>query len=302
MADANINITAATLAAQLRECSCCDPDSCTTAPIIGEDPPRAWITLLTNAEYAPGVKALHNSLVLADSAYPLIVMVTPGVPESTLKELHGMAEASSSDGEVSLIVRPVAVLALPDGPGDRVAAYASPHFAETWSKLRAWELDEYERLAYLDADMCIVRNIDSLLEGEPLGDEESRARAACRIRAVPECLCVVPRLGLPCPYAEGEAPAGPSPPAARDEAAADADQQPGPQARRAYFNSGLLVLTPSRRVFAHMEAALREANLSSLPFPDQDFLNAFFVGAWDPLPWIFNATKGLYASEIAVYL
>ena len=27
----------------------------------------------------------------------------------------------------------------------------------------------------------------------------------------------------------------------------------------------------------------------------QDFLNAFFRYAWSPLPWLYNATKGMYA-------
>ena len=49
------------------------------------------MTLLTNRAYASGVKALHNSLLACDSDYPLVVMVTSGVPaevQASLSE-HG---------------------------------------------------------------------------------------------------------------------------------------------------------------------------------------------------------------------
>ena len=62
-----------------------------------------------------------------------------------------------------------------------------------------------------------------------------------------------------------------------------------------YFNSGLVVLRPCRVVFAHMMEALSVTDVSTLTFPDQDFLNAYFRGQWRALPWTFNATKGLYA-------
>ena len=42
-------------------------------------------------------------------------------------------------------------------------------------------------------------------------------------------------------------------------------------------------------------AALAACDLSTCAFGDQDFLNLYFRGAWDALPWTFNATKTLYA-------
>ena len=46
-----------------------------------------------------------------------------------------------------------------------------------------------------------------------------------------------------------------------------------------------------------MQAALLALDLAACPFAEQDFLNAFWAGAWEPLPWVYNATKGLYASH-----
>ena len=44
-----------------------------------------------------------------------------------------------------------------------------------------------------------------------------------------------------------------------------------------------------------MLKALEAFDLSACPFADQDFLNGYFSGAWRALPWVYNATKGLYA-------
>ena len=57
------------------------------------------------------------------------------------------------------------------------------------------------------------------------------------------------------------------------------------------------MLRPSRAVFAHMLAALAASDLARFAFPDQDFLNAYFRGAWEPLPYAYNATKGMYAAH-----
>ena len=62
-----------------------------------------------------------------------------------------------------------------------------------------------------------------------------------------------------------------------------------------YFNAGLLVIQPCLRLYAHMQAALMTLDLWNCPFAEQDFLNTYWRGAWDALPWTYNATKGLYA-------
>ena len=233
---------------------------------------RAWLTLLTNASYANGVKALHNSLEMADSDYPLVVLVTPGVPGKVRDELaaHGCS------------LLPVEAMALPAGPGNRIAAYAMEHFAECWTKLRLWELEQFERVVYLDADMIVLKNMDELFEdteAEVGGGGPSQVPRVCRVKAVHECFCAVRRGDAACahfhPTLLSEPPAG------------------------SYFNAGLLVLDPSRAVFEHMAGALASVNLSACPFGDQDFLNGYFCGAWTPLPWTYNATKTLYACHRA---
>ena len=284
--DATPTLTAAGLAAHAAEaarCSCAWhysrairglPDRSELGSLRKPARRRAYVTLLTNAAYAPGVRALYNSLSEHESEYPLVVMATPAVPASVIADLRSRG----------CEVRPVPLLPVPTGNGG-AARYAAPHFAECWSKLRVWELDEeFELIALVDADMVVVRSIDALLEEGALASSAAAAAAAdeedvagaCRIAAVHECFCVVARGETPCAYLGG----GSAPPA--------------PHAG-SYFNSGLVVLRPSRCVYAHMMRALAATDVGTLLFPDQDFLNRFFGGRWSALPWVYNATKGLYA-------
>lgn len=61
-----------------------------------------------------------------------------------------------------------------------------------------------------------------------------------------------------------------------------------------YFNSGLIVLKPSRSKFQEIISHLyRIPDLTSYRFPDQDFLNEIFEHRWIHLPYIYNALKTL---------
>lgn len=219
---------------------------------------QAWVTLLTDASYFAGVKALYQSLVESDTEYPLIVMVTASVPGDVLSRLTDLGP------ELSL--RRVEPLPMPAGTGG-APQYACAHFADCWAKLRMWEWeDEFDLLCYLDADMLVLKCMDELLlDGGDGGD----------CRAVQECFCPVSERRSLCAYL----------------------QPPGSPPPWPYFNAGLLVLRPCRALLAHMMRSLAACDLSEFPFAEQDFLNRYFCGQWDALPWTYNASKALYASH-----
>ena len=254
---------------QMRSISGADASSQPAEAPPYSTPRAAWVTVLTNNAYSLGVVALANSLSEVETDFPLVVLVTDSVPASAREQ----CSAAGCD------VRDIERLSLPDGVGGG-PVYACAHFAECWHKLRVWELDDFEQVALLDADMVVLKNMDELLT-RPLN-------AGCCVRAVHECFCNVSRGGEPCPYI-GQT-------GTLNMAAGGAVKLPasGPAA---YFNSGLVVLRPSRAVFAHMQAALAASDLSRFAFPDQDFLNEYFSCAWEVLPYTYNATKGMYSAH-----
>ncbi|RUP42787.1 nucleotide-diphospho-sugar transferase [Jimgerdemannia flammicorona] len=109
----------------------------------------AWITLLTRTNYTVGVQVLARSLQNVQSQYPLVVLYTPDtIPESVVDLLR----------RSGCITRPTQYI-VPEGKIE----YMWDYYPDTWTKLRVWELDEYDRVVLLDADMLVKDNMDELM-------------------------------------------------------------------------------------------------------------------------------------------
>jgi len=84
----------------------------------------AYVTLLTKNAYLPGALVVDQCLRSVGSKYPLVVMVTPTLPQ----------EARDVLKKKGIIMREVAPL-LPSDGVHKLAAHDS-RFADTWTKLR----------------------------------------------------------------------------------------------------------------------------------------------------------------------
>lgn len=109
---------------------------------------NAYITLLSTLDYLPGVLVLHESLCRVETAYPLHVAVSKGIP--------GHVDAL-------LAQRGMAVIRLP-APIDIPAVFQekSGHWSYTFDKLHLFGLTQFDKLVYLDSDMMVLANIDEL--------------------------------------------------------------------------------------------------------------------------------------------
>ena len=224
---------------------------------------NAFVTLLTQPSYLIGVRVLRASLERAGSACPLVVMVTDGIDSAARQELQ-------DDGCLLRDVQPLR-------PGRNLPdSYANARFAEVWTKLAAWQLTEFERIVFLDADMLVTQNMDELFSLDlPAG--HIAASHACRCN--PNRIASYPADWVPdnCAYTESQ---NRSP----DQSGAVGD----------YLNAGFLVLAPDQGVFADMVTQLaRVEDLARFPFAEQDFLNEYYLGRWQPLPYVYNALKTL---------
>lgn len=109
----------------------------------------AYVTLLAHGDgYRPGVEALGHSLDQTGTRAPRVAMVTPDVSTQTRQAL----------GSAGWRVREIDPI---DNP--RSDELFSRH-RHVYSKLRLWELTEFEQVVFLDADTVVLRNIDELFE------------------------------------------------------------------------------------------------------------------------------------------
>jgi len=87
-------------------------------------PNYAYVTLLTQASYLAGVLVLDQSLRSVGSQYPLVVMVTPSLPDDVRAVLR----------KRRIRTRDVDSLQPPDR--NHTLAEHDVRFADTWTKLR----------------------------------------------------------------------------------------------------------------------------------------------------------------------
>ncbi|KAI4251496.1 MAG: hypothetical protein LQ352_004809 [Teloschistes flavicans] len=238
---------------------------------------RAWITLLTRSSYLPGVIALAYSLAVHKTKHPLIVLVTPSVPELSLRAL----DLESKHNHL-LNVQPIEPLLPPEG--QKTSSVAS-RFEDTWTKLRAFELTSYDALVYLDADLTVYKNMDEVFDIDIPGNDWIGANHACvcnldRDPWAPDTWKKENCAYTPLSHPSSLISATPVPSSA------------APPDTYALLNSGFFLYHPSPELWSSMLHYFQNiADLSTYKFPDQDFLAHFFRSRWVSLPWKYNALK-----------
>ncbi|KDN53253.1 glycosyltransferase family 8 protein [Tilletiaria anomala UBC 951] len=234
---------------------------------------KAWATLLTGEKYLPGLFVFSRSLLHGRNAsrYPLIVMVTDDVS----------AEAQQVIKEMGCIVRRVDALM----PTQKSEMLAEERFSLVWTKLRAFELEEYERVILIDSDMLVRRNMDELMTCKLDSDSGIAASFACTCNPRKVASYPASWISANCAFTPQSHP--------------DALTHPTtvtPESRDNYhlLNSGLVVLTPSKAVMEDMSRQIAtDPEIPAFRFPDQDFLAKYYKGRFTPLPWVYNALKPL---------
>lgn len=126
----------------------------------------AWAVILTTEnKYVEGVAVLAAALKKHKSIYPLVVLYTPStVHQKVVNRLAGY-------GCSMVTIDPIKPTSLVE--------YKFERFSNTWTKLRAWEQTEYDRIVLLDADMLPLQNMDELMTLPLAGPEWVAASHAC---------------------------------------------------------------------------------------------------------------------------
>ena len=116
---------------------------------------RAFVTLLSNESYLKGVMGLNRALKDVGSIYPLYCMLSASVGDELVKSLE---------------IEGIVCIHLPNScliEDEELKEGNFSHWSYTFDKLQMWGLTQFEKIIFIDSDMLILRNIDSLFEEKP---------------------------------------------------------------------------------------------------------------------------------------
>lgn len=113
---------------------------------------RTFVTLLSTDDFFPGVLMLEWSLRQVGSQYPLLVLCGNVVSGKVMDGLR----------ERQLICQQLHEHINPKEGVNQEREYH--HWSQTFDKLYVWNLTQYEKVVFLDADMQVIRNIDYLFD------------------------------------------------------------------------------------------------------------------------------------------
>lgn len=191
---------------------------------------------------------VHNPETRTD--HDVVVMVTPTVSQSRRDRLK-------KDGA---IVYPVEFLRTPN---DGWLQPEKHQWDDVMTKMRVWELTQYNRILMLDGDSMLVKSLD------PVFDDP----AAQLLATKPSNDSTLPKTYLLASNSEVWDSNHDFPPT-------HGTGLKGP----GYMNAGFFMLAPSIAAFEHYKSLIDTPHSFDSKYPEQNLIN--FVHRWDgPMPW-----------------
>lgn len=239
----------------------------------------AYCTLITRSSYLAGVLVLAHTLKKYNTAHPLIVLYTDTLSAPSVRALELEAP------HTNLILHRVSALL----PRENVHVHLiAERFADTWTKLRVFELFElnntsYDKLCYLDADMIVRQNMDQVFDKQLPGSDWIAANHACVCNLDKDAWAPEDWTKENCAYTAVSHPG-----ALHSPTPVKSDSRPTYH----LLNSGMFLFEPSKELWERMLDFFNTTPLlGEFKFPDQDFLAEFFRNKWMSVGWQFNALK-----------
>jgi alpha-N-acetylglucosamine transferase len=129
---------------------------------------RAFVTLVTNADYVLGARALLRSIALTGTAADMVVLHTAAV---AARDLDGLRDLGARLVRTELLPTSAAFNTAHSRRNQHAAAPFTkgekPNFhtpLDNFVKLRLWQLTEYRAVVFIDADALVLRNVDRLFD------------------------------------------------------------------------------------------------------------------------------------------
>jgi alpha-N-acetylglucosamine transferase len=129
---------------------------------------NAFVTLVTNADYAKGATALARSIRRTGTHADIVVLHTGGASQDDLLPLHSLGcrllevdHLPLSDAFNERHARKNLHGAAPFTKG-RKPDFHTP--LDNFCKLRLWQLTDYQTCVFIDADALVLKNVDKLFD------------------------------------------------------------------------------------------------------------------------------------------
>jgi len=124
-------------------------------PLPSSQSSQVYTTLITTPEYFIGATVLGLSLKESQTDRKFVVMIT-----KNLLAYHENIQEMRDLGFLIKVVEPISA------PHKEKISAENKRWETTYTKLRTWELTEFSKVVFLDADCVVLENIDELFEEE----------------------------------------------------------------------------------------------------------------------------------------
>ena len=149
----------------------------------------AYVSVLTTESYLIGILATYKCLKRVNSKYPFYVVITDNISNATENLLN--------DYGINIIRKNS--IEIPDSIKLKNSKSTFSHWTNTFDKLSIFELTQFDKIVYLDSDMYIRKNIDSLFMKNHMSAVQNRKygpSATVPYEPVSALLVIEPRKGM----------------------------------------------------------------------------------------------------------
>lgn len=124
----------------------------------------AYVSVLTTESYLIGILSVAECLKRVNSKFPFYVVITDNISKET--------EMLLNKYEIKTIRRKS--LEIPQTIKQKNSQSFFAHWTNTFDKLSIFELTQFDKIIYLDSDMYIRKNIDSLFNKKNMSTPPNR--------------------------------------------------------------------------------------------------------------------------------
>ncbi|KAF9929713.1 Glycogenin-1 [Linnemannia zychae] len=125
---------------------------------------EAYITLLTNNNYASGALVLGYSLRASQTTKQLAILITAAVSRHIRERLAAVYDSIIEIGEID------------SHSTTNLALLGRPELGITLTKIHVFNQTQYSKVVFLDADTLVLKNIDNLFDTAANGSLEDQDR------------------------------------------------------------------------------------------------------------------------------